>query len=151
MKKIILFFALVCSLQIMAMSLIVENRSGAQLLQDVAMIGKWVFEGEYLVLLDKTNKVLATESIADIKKITFSASGPVTDVEKVDSQSILVYPNPTQDVLMIQGIDAQALRVYDLQGRLLMQEEGTQVGVSHLAEGTYLLQVGTQVIRFIKK
>ena len=104
MKKIILFFALVCSLQIMAMSMIVENRSGAQLLQDVAMIGKWVFEGEYLVLLDKTNQVLATESIADIKKITFSASGPVTDVEKVDSQSILVYPNPTQDVLMIQGI-----------------------------------------------
>jgi hypothetical protein len=41
--------------------------------------------------------------------------------------------------------------VYDLQGRLLVQEEGTQVDVNHLAEGTYLLQIGTQVVRFIKK
>jgi hypothetical protein len=52
---------------------------------------------------------------------------------------------------MIQGIEAQALRVYDLQGRLLIQEEGTQVNVNNLTNGTYLLQVGTQVVRFIKK
>ena len=72
-------------------------------------------------------------------------------VENVESSNqIVVYPNPTQDVLMIQGIDAQALRVYDLQGRLLKSAIGTQVYVGHLAEGTYLLQVGTQVVRFIK-
>jgi myo-inositol-hexaphosphate 3-phosphohydrolase len=101
-------------------------------------------------LLDKEGNVLATEALANIRRITFSTSGPVTDVENVDSQSILVYPNPTQDALMVQGIEAQALRVYDLQGRLLVQEEGTQVNVNHLAEGTYLLQIGTQVVRFIK-
>ena len=135
----------------MALNLVVEHRSGADLLKDIAVIGKWVYEGDNLLLLDKAGDVLATEALANIKKITFSTSGPVTNVENVDSNSILVYPNPTQDVLMIQGIDAQALRVYDLQGRLLVQEEGTQVDVNHLAEGTYLLQIGTQVVRFIKK
>ena len=69
----------------------------------------------------------------------------------VQPSNIVVYPNPTQDVLMIQGIEAQALRVYDLQGRMLLQQEGTQIGVSQLSEGTYLLQIGTQVVRFIKK
>ena len=151
MKKIFLFLAFVCSMQMMALNLVVEHRSGADLLKDIAVIGKWVYEGDNLLLLDKAGDVLATEALANIKKITFSTSGPVTDVENVDSNSILVYPNPTQDVLMIQGIDAQALRVYDLQGRLLVQEEGTQVDVNHLAEGTYLLQIGTQVVRFIKK
>jgi myo-inositol-hexaphosphate 3-phosphohydrolase len=63
---------------------------------------------------------------------------------------VVVYPNPTQDILMIQGIEEQALRVFDLQGRLLKTENGTQMNVSNLAEGTYLLQVGTQVVRFIK-
>ena len=150
MKKFFLFLAFVCSMQMMALNLVVEHRSGADLLKDIALIGKWVYEGDNLQLLDKEGNVLATEALANIRRITFSTSGPVTDVENVDSQSILVYPNPTQDALMIQGIEAQALRVYDLQGRLLVQEEGTQVNVNHLAEGTYLLQIGTQVVRFIK-
>ena len=55
-----------------------------------------------------------------------------------------------QDRLMIQGIEEQPLRVYDLQGRLLQTENGTQISVGNLAEGTYLLQIGTQVVRFIK-
>ena len=151
MKKFFLFLAFVCSMQMMALNLVVEHRSGADSLKDIALIGKWVYEGDNLQLLDKEGNVLATEALANIRRITFSTSGPVTNVENVDSNSILVYPNPTQDVLMIQGIDAQALRVYDLQGRLLVQEEGTQVNVNHLAEGTYLLQIGTQVVRFIKK
>jgi hypothetical protein len=150
MKKFFLFLAFVCSMQMMALNLVVEHRSGADLLKDIALIGKWVYEGDNLQLLDKEGNVLATEALANIRRITFSTSGPVTDVENVDSQSILVYPNPTQDALMVQGIEAQALRVYDLQGRLLVQEEGTQVNVNHLAEGTYLLQIGTQVVRFIK-
>ena len=150
MKKFFLFLAFVCSMQMMALNLVVEHRSGADLLKDIALIGKWVYEGDNLQLLDKEGNVLATEALANIRRITFSTSGPVTNVENVDSNSILVYPNPTQDVLMIQGIEAQALRVYDLQGRLLVQEEGTQVNVNHLAEGTYLLQIGTQVVRFIK-
>ena len=150
MKKIILFFALVCSLQTMAISLVVEQHSGAQLLQDVAMIGKWVFEGDNLLLLDKADQVLAVESIANIKKITFSNEVP-SAVEDVAENTILVYPNPTHDVLMVQGVDSQVLRVYDMQGRLLKTEHGDQVGVSDLPDGPYLLQVGAQVVRFIKK
>lgn len=151
MKKIFLFFAFVCSLQVMALNLVVEHRSGAELLQDIALIGKWVYVGDDLQLLDKAGNVLATEPLANIKKITFSVSGSMTSVEDVQPLNIVVYPNPTQDVLMIQGIEAQALRVYDLQGRMLLQQEGTQIGVSQLSEGTYLLQIGTQVVRFIKK
>ena len=151
MKKIFLFFAFLCSLQVMALNLVVEHRSGAELLQDIALIGKWVYVGDDLQLLDKAGNVLATEPLANIKKITFFVSGSMTSVEDVQPSNIVVYPNPTQDVLMIQGIEAQALRVYDLQGRMLLQQEGTQIGVSQLSEGTYLLQIGTQVVRFIKK
>lgn len=149
MKKLFLFFALICSVQMMAINLVVEHQSGADLLKDVAAIGKWVYIGDELQLLDKQGNVLATEPLANIKRITFTKEG--TAIENVQANSILVYPNPTQDVLMIQGIDAQALRVYNLQGRLLKTENGTQISVSNLADGTYLLQIGTQVVRFIKK
>ena len=151
MKKVLLFFALICSLQMMVANLVVEHRSGADLLQDISLIGKWIYVGEDLQLLDKQGNVLATEPLANIKKITFALSGTPTATENVQNNAILVYPNPTQDVLMIQGIEAQTLRVYDMQGRMLKAENGTQVSVGNLAEGTYLLQIGTQVVRFIKK
>jgi hypothetical protein len=151
MKKLFLFLAFVCSMQMMALNIVVENRSGAEVVKDVAVVGKGVYEGENLVLLDKEGNLLATEALSNIKRITFSVSGPTTDIENSNSNTILVYPNPTKGLLMIQGIEAQALRVYDLQGRLLIQEEGTQVNVNNLTNGTYLLQVGTQVVRFIKK
>jgi hypothetical protein len=151
MKKILLFFALICSLQMMVANLVVEHRSGADLLQDISLIGKWIYVGEDLQLLDKQGNVLATEPLANIKKITFALSGTPTATENVQNNAILVYPNPTQDVLMIQGIEPQTLCVYDMQGRMLKAENGTQVSVGNLAEGTYLLQIGTQVVRFIKK
>ena len=151
MKKTFLFWAIVCSMQMMALNLVVEHRSGADLLQDISLIGKWVFVGEDLQLLDKQGNTLATEPLAAIKRITFAPSGPQTATGNVKENTVLVYPNPTHDVLMIQGIEPQTLRVYDLQGRMLKAENGTQVSVGNLAEGTYLLQIGTQVVRFIKK
>lgn len=146
----ILIFALLCSLQTMAINLVIQQTDGAQQLQDIALIGKWVFVGEELQLLDKAGNLLASEVIADIRKITFSASS-ITTVENAVENSIMVYPNPTQDILFVNGIEAQALRVYDLQGRMLHTENGTQISVSHLPMGTYLLQIGTQVLRFIKQ
>lgn len=151
MRKISLFLTFVCSMQMMALNLVVEHRSGADLLQDIAIIGKLVYVGDELQLLDNEGDILATEPLDKIKKITFFVHGPVTNIENMDTNSILIYPNPTRDVLMIEGVDSQTLRVYDLQGRLIKTENSTQVDVSNLAEGIYLLQIGTQVVRFIKK
>lgn len=150
MKKNILFiFALFCSLHLAATNIIVHGTNGNQQLQDIAIIGKWVFVGEELQLLDKAGNILASESIAEIRKITFAPN--LTAVEDIETTDILVYPNPTQDILHIKGASEPMLRVYDLQGRLLQVEKGTQLSVSDLSSGTYLLQIGTQVIRFIKR
>lgn len=135
----------------MATSLVLLQTDGSQQLQDIAKIGKWVFTEENLQLIDKDGNVLAIEPIAEVKKIIFSISNSETTTENVAIKSIVVYPNPTQDILHIAGITPQTLRVFDLQGRLLIIDNSTQVNVSNLNTGTYLLQVGTQVIRFIKQ
>ena len=135
----------------MATSLVLLQTDGSQQLQDIAKIGKWVFTEENLQLIDKDGNVLAIEPIAEVKKITFSISNSETTTENVAINSIVVYPNPTQDILHITGVTPQTLRVFDLQGRLLIIDNSTQVNVSNLNTGTYLLQVGTQVIRFIKQ
>ena len=146
----ILICVILCSLQTMATNLVLERRSDAEVLQDIAIIGKWIFVEENIQLLDKDGNILATESIANVKKICF-APPTNTDVNDTLVNTIIVYPNPTQDILMIQGAESQMLRVYNLQGSLLQTEWGNQIAVSHLPDGTYLLQIGTQVVRFIKK
>ena len=134
----------------MATSLVLLQTDGVQQVQDIAKIGKWIFVEDYLQLIDKDGNVLAIEPIAEVKKITFSIYTSETATENVAINSI-IYPNPTQDILHIAGITPQTLRVFDLQGRLLIIDNSTQVNVSNLNTGTYLLQVGTQVIRFIKQ
>lgn len=146
----ILICVILCSLQTMATNLVLERRSDAEVLQDIAIIGKWVFVENTIQLLDKSGDTLATEPIANVKKICFAPSTN-TDVNDTLVNTIIVYPNPTQDILMIQGAESQMLRVYNLQGSLLQTEWGNQIAVSHLPVGTYLLQIGTQVVRFIKK
>ena len=150
MKHIfILICVICCSLQTMATNLVLVQSSGAEEMQDIATIGKLVFVENTIQLLDKSGDTLATERIANVKKIYFAPTN--TDVNDTLVNTILVYPNPTQDVLMIQGAASQTLRVYNLQGSLLLTQWGNQISVGNLPDGTYLLQIGTQVVRFIKK
>ena len=74
MKQKVLFslVALFCLVQVMATNLVIERYTGAEMAKDIALIGKWVFVGEDLQLLDKAGNVLATEPIANIHKIVFS-------------------------------------------------------------------------------
>ena len=148
-KIVLLAFAILCGMNVLATNLVIERYAGAEMVQDIAVIGKWVFVDTNLQLLDKEGNVLATEPLANVRKIVFSDEP--TAVDNVEKGSIIVYPNPTQDVLYIQGIDAQILRIFNMQGNMLQTSEGTQVSVSHLPTGTYLLQIGTQVVRFIKQ
>jgi hypothetical protein len=148
-KILVLAFAVLCSMPILATNLVIERYAGAEMVQDIALIGKWVFMDTNLQLLDKEGNVLATEPLANVRKIVFS--NEFTALDNVEKGSIVVYPNPTQDVLYIQGIEAQILRIFNMQGNMLQTTEGTQVSVSHLPTGTYLLQIGTQVVRFIKQ
>ena len=140
-------------MQVFATSILVESTSGTQLTEDIAKIGKLVFVNNEIQLLDKSGNVLATEVLGNVRKITFVASSTDvdTDVDNVQPNNILIYPNPSHDILYVSGIEPTDLRVFDLQGRMLLVEQGNQVTVSSLPVGTYLLQVGTQVVRFIKQ
>lgn len=143
--------AVAISAQATATHLVLSRSSGTQLMQDIAAIGKVVFVGDDLQLLAHDGTVLAQEPIAEVQQITFADGSEPTSVEGATASGIILYPNPTQDRLVVQGAEGQTLRVYDLQGRLLKQTEGTEVQVEDLANGTYLLQIGTQVVRFIKQ
>ena len=154
-NKFILIFALFCSMQMVATNLVVETRTGSGLTNDIAIIGKWMFVGQNLALLDKGGSILALEPLNNIRKIVFSPSQPDVPIgdASVNAESLyVVYPNPTQNLLHIQGTDDETpLRIYTMEGKLVTSAEGQAIDVQALSNGTYLLQIGTQVARFIKE
>lgn len=150
-SRFILLLMLCCSMQLMATDLVLQKSDGAQQLQDIAVIGKWIFVDDDLQLLGHDGTLLAQESIKNIRKILLITSGDPAAIENIETPNIVVYPNPAQDVLFVKGAESQTLRVFDLQGCLLKTTDSAQVTIYDLTAGTYLLQVGTQVVRFIKK
>ena len=153
-KRFILFVCLLCSFPLMADHLTVEHRYfGADRTEDIAAIGKWVFVDDRIRLIDHKGYLLGEEYMENIIKITFSNTPPVpTATDDAQPGTVIVYPNPTHEVLCVHGAPADAtLRIYSTAGQLLATAQGTQINVSHLPCGTYLLQIGTQVMRFIKE
>ena len=49
-KFLFSFVALLLSMQVMATNLVIERMSGADMQQNIALIGKWVFVGDDLQL-----------------------------------------------------------------------------------------------------
>lgn len=151
MKRIfILYFIFLCSLQATATNLFLQKTDGTLQSHDISVIGKWIFSDNILQFFDKNGNILASEQITHIRRITFTDFATATEYVKGDN-TIMIYPNPTHDILCINGIESQTLRIFDMQGRLLQTSMGTQVTVSELPAGTYLLQIGIQVVRFIKQ
>lgn len=156
MKRTILLLPLLL-LAVMARSeagLSVRNLTGSDKQFAVALIGQIKFADKVMYLYDKSQAELGHTAVADIDKIVFGEYAP-SAVEDIESR-VAVYPNPTHDALVVKGIaTGQTVRVYDLQGRMLSatqtQAESTQINVSALQKGTYLLQIGAEIVKFMKE
>lgn len=95
----------------------------------------------------------------------FFFDGLSTSVTEKAAARLKLYPNPAQDFVTLEGIKEATkadLRIYDLNGRLLMHSAGQAVtggllhlNVQELPQGLYLLQVqsahGMQWARFMKE
>ena len=146
--------AVLCSIQMMCINLVFDKTDGTEQSHNVSLIGKWLFVDRDLLLIDKEGNLLASEPVLNIRKIVFlegnDATGTSSPLSKTDN-AIMVYPTPTKDILHIEGAEDHTIRIYNTQGLLLKKATGKQIDVSNLQTGTYLLQIGIQVVRFIKQ
>ncbi len=72
-----------------------------------------------------------------------SAMIPVNGVEEKALQ-ITVYPNPAKDRVIVEGIEAAEVQVYNALGQLVkIVQNANEINVSDLMEGIYLLRITT--------
>ena len=75
-----------------------------------------------------------------------------TSIEELGFTKVYVFPNPVVNTLNIQGVDENTpLEVYNLTGKSLLKDKGTELDVTSLSQGTYILRINNQYVKFIKK
>lgn len=71
-----------------------------------------------------------------------------------NSNPFIIYPNPVQDVLQLQThnfTNIKTVKIIDLQGKLILEEENNTINVSTLSKGVYIIKVITKEGEFTKK
>ena len=133
-------------------ALVTLSADGSEAVYELATVGKITFDGQ-MVVEDKQGQVL----LEGVTCVLFAEREIDTALPQIESQQtqLFVFPNPVVEQLTVTGTDAQMLlRLFDINGRLVnvfeTSDGQTQINVSNLAKGNYLLQIGNQVVKFIK-
>lgn len=159
MKKFflsILFFISFGILSFAETALFVDYLSGKDAEHALSIIGRIEIKDEVFRLISTDGEELASCDLYSVRKLTFGEAGSTATDNQLANQ-LFVYPNPTQDQLFINGLNAnESVRIYDLKGQLLSVTTANadgicQISVSSLPQGTYLLQVGIEIVKFIKQ
>lgn len=75
-------------------------------------------------------------------------------IEMAEEQPVSVYPNPSREKVVVCGDEGVEARLYNLQGRYVLSlhvsSNGTEVDISMLPAGVYVLRLGSNAVRIIK-
>jgi surface protein len=79
-----------------------------------------------------------------------------TSVEELESSKVKLYPNPTNNIINIEGLNKNennTIQIFDVQGKLVItktiNEKGT-IDLSELNKGVYVIKIGEVAQRIVK-
>ena len=96
-------------------------------------------------------------TVSTIKRISFSPDEFLYIDEKQFGKAIALFPNPADRFLYFRNVGeaTQMVKIYNLQGLLvysgLVDYEQQVIDVSILSSGMYLLEIGEQTMKFVKR
>lgn len=99
----------------------------------------------------KSNGETVSYNLSELRKAYFSVND---DVNEVDNQQFAIYPNPATDVLRINNLsDNQHVTIYSIDGKMVKKftmSAESEINISDLQLGLYIIGVGNEFSKFIK-
>ena len=135
--------------------LTVEKQGGESYSSKISTASSITFFADSIHILPRTeNSSEMVFSLSDVRKMVFSDD--VNNSKVIEEFCFSLYPNPTSDSLVVDGIDVgnHMLTVYSTSGNKILQKpyrSGDYVDISSLAAGIYLVRVGNCVYKFVKE
>jgi uncharacterized delta-60 repeat protein len=91
-------------------------------------------------------------SSAYLIKLRTEASLSTTSFDTTNA--FVIYPNPVQNVLHLQSnnfTSIKSVKIYDLQGKVVLQDTNDTINVSNLSKGVYIVKITTEEGEVTKK
>ena len=156
MKKHLIMIALLLVLGAMQAQVTVTVVGTDGTSHDVAVdaTGEIYFGADYMAIMPTASaSQLETFQMDDVRKVLFSGSARIIDVRGAE---LTIMPNPVAESFMVKGIgsEPQLLTVYNIGGTQVLQgrySDGERVEVGALPQGIYLVRVGRNVVKLIKR
>ncbi len=158
-KKLIALFLFGFAISgLKAQTMYVRPISGLQTSYTIANIKKLTFFDGNLVVANTTGGD-DTFPLSGNRYLNFTDLTLGTSTQELVKNSFYVFPNPVTNVLNITNQDPTQilshLEIISLEGRVLMQQNTTQVAVTSLPQGMYFCRITTnnqtQTIKFLKQ
>ena len=156
-RKLIFISLLFVAIATMAdTSLIIQPLNGQEQANALVQIGYVKVMPDSLFVFSHSNFLLSKVAIKDVRYIRYGEPNEDTDIDDVQSSTTCrVYPNPTQELLIVDNANCDKAYIFDLNGRLLqttpISGERASINVAGLSQGDYLLLLNNQTIKFIKQ
>jgi len=112
------------------------------LFDDIELIGCAIVEPAGAVFNPDNDAVCYADGTVVKEEVKIEPTG--TGVKIIGNQSVVLYPNPVQDILHIQAEGAViAVRVYNIHGAVVAQalNNAREINLSHLPTGIYMVRV----------
>lgn len=158
MKKILflLSFAMCYCCAMAEMSLVVGSLTGSECITALQKIGRLVYSGDSLLVYDNEGTRVYADLFDNVKHVRYSDEEPsVSGGSNIEVQNqVVVYPNPTVDVLYVDNVEVGVVRLYSADGRLMQTQEVGEgrvaIDMSGYSVGVYVLVCGKEVFSVIK-
>lgn len=156
-RKLIILSLLFVAIAAMAeTSLIIQPLNGQEQANALAQIGYVKVTQDSLLVFSHGDFLLSKIAINDVRHIRYGEPNEATSIDDTQAATTChVYPNPTQDMLIIDNANCDNAYIFDLNGRLLkttpISGERTSINVTSLPQGDYLLLLNNQTVKFIKQ
>ncbi len=113
----------------------------------------WLNDGCFAWVIEVDDYCCTTDWDASCQSMyDYCTQGWPTAVEDISALGIVVYPNPTQNLITIETRLEIEIEVYDIMGRLLIEEKNTKrLDLSNLSNGLYNLSIIYNDKRYIKQ
>lgn len=156
MKRIFfiaLFSVLVVGIKAQSFNLIVQKTDATEETWTPDNLANIYFEADtMLILVESTTATTHSYPLAEIQKLYFVSTMSLADFS-INNGKMFVYPNPSQDYIRIIGAGSnESFKIYAIDGRLVAQGDvaDEMIDVSHLAQGLYVVKIGTKTLKFSK-
>jgi len=154
-KLFIIPMLLVAIAAIAETSLVIQPLTGDAQANALAKIGYVKVTPDSLFVFSHSNILLSEIAIKDVQYIRYGELNNNQSIDNARMATCRVFPNPTQDRLIIQNANCEKAYIFDLNGRLLqttpLDGESSFINVTSLPKGEYLLLLNNQTIKFIKQ